>query len=266
MTARAAAREIVDDAGPAAPWLTLLHGATQHAGLFDAQVEHFRRSHRLLLVDLPGHGRSSAHPGPYGLVEYAAAVSAALDAAGVVRTHLWGTHTGAGVALLLAHERPALCASLVLDGAVLPGAYMPYVAFAIERARTTARAHGLPAALGEWFRECLWFDVIRAHPQTCRADAHWRLVSGFAGGPWLDPSVPAPVPALGNALGQIDVPALLLNGEHDVPEFLDAAERIATGLPRAAREIIPGGGGFPLWEFPVAVNALVERFLRALPD
>jgi len=251
----------VTDAPETAPWLTLLHGATQHSGLFSAQIAFLRDRYRLLLVDLPGHGRSAGIAGPYGQVEYAAHVSAAMDAAGVRRTHLWGTHTGAAVGLLLAHGQPGRISSLILDGAVLPGAAMPYTTFAINRARATAKSRGMAAARDEWFNACDWFDVIRTRPVECRAVEHRQLIEAFPGGPWLDESAPAPVPTLEPLLPSMTVPVLLVSGEHDVPEFLATAQTLRSAMPRAEQIVIPGGGGFPLWEFPAAVNAPVEAFL-----
>jgi len=252
--------EIIGERGD---WLTLLHGATQHCGLFAAQVEHFRPTHRLLLVDLPGHGGSAELPGPYGQMEYADAVIAALDAAGVQRTHLWGTHTGAAVSLLIAHRQPQRVASLILEGAVLPGMPMPYTTQVIARARASAAAHGVPVAIEEWFRECAWFDVMRAQPKTCRAEAHQQILREFSGKPWLDTSPPAEVPSLLADLERIHHPTLLVNGEFDVPEFLQVAAMLAARLPDVQRAIIPGGGGFPLWEKPVIVNRLIDEFLKA---
>jgi len=242
-------------------WLTLLHGATQHRGVFDMQVAHFRHTHRLLLVDLPGHGGSTELPGPYGQVEYADAVIAALDAAGVECTHLWGTHTGAAVSLLLAHRQPQRVATLILEGAVLPGMPMPYTAEVIARARATAKAQSVAAAIEEWFAECAWFDVMRRQPEACRAAAHQALLRAFSGRPWLDTSPPAEVPSLLDELAQIEPPTLLVNGEFDVPEFLQVAETLAARLPDVQGAMIPGAGGFPLWEFPAAVNGRVEAFL-----
>lgn len=253
--------ESITTAGDAAPWLTLVHGASQHSGLFSAQVDAFRRDYRLLLVDLPGHGRSVDVPGPYGLMEYSRAVLDALAAAGVVRTHFWATHTGAGTGLMLAADRPQLVASLVLDGAILPGVDMPSVVAAISRAKATARSRGIDAARDEWFNECRWFDVIRARPDECRAAAHREMIDGFSGRPWLDASSPAPVPSIRPALRRISQPVLLVNGEHDLDEFLAVAAELASTLPDVRRLVVPGAGGFPLWEFPDTVNAAVRAFL-----
>ena len=89
---KATAFSVVERAGRDAPWLTLVHGATQHRGVFDAQVGDFAGRFRLLLVDLPGHGEAADFPGPYGTAEYASAVLAAMDAAGVERTEIGRAH------------------------------------------------------------------------------------------------------------------------------------------------------------------------------
>jgi pimeloyl-ACP methyl ester carboxylesterase len=253
--------EIISSAGTAKPWLTLVHGASQHSGLFSEQVEAFRADYRLLLVDLPGHGRSSSVPGPYGLAEYTRGVREALQVAGVERTHIWGTHTGAGIGLLLAAHHPALIASLVLDGAILPGVDLPYVTERIARAKQTVRERGIEAARAEWFRESKWFDVIRARPEACRAKEHWNLVSEFSGRPWTDTATPEPVPSIRPALPGIAQPVLLVNGVHDVEGFIRVADELESALPNLERVAVPEAGGFPLWEFPDQVNALVRRFL-----
>jgi len=239
----------------------MVHGASQHSGLFCAQVEAFVADYRLLLIDLPGHGRSSDCPGPYGLAEYARSVLTAIHAAQVERTHFWGTHTGAGIGLMLAAQHPRLIASLVLDGAILPGVDLPYVTAMLARAKQTARERGIEAARAEWFRESKWFDVIRARPAECRAKAHWDMVAGFSGRPWTDPSAAEPVASIRPTLVRLAQPVLLVNGEHDVADFIRVADELESTLPNVQRATLAGAGGFPLWEYPAEVNALVRQFL-----
>lgn len=240
----------------------MVHGASQHSGLFSAQVDAFQADYRLLLIDLPGHGRSSASPGPYGLAEYARSVLAAMHASAVERTHFWGTHTGAGIALLLAAQHPQLIASMVLDGAILPGIDLPYVTARIARAKKTARERGVEAARAEWFRESKWFDVIRARPSECRAKEHWDLIADFSGLPWIDSSDAEPVAPIRPVLARITQPVLLVNGEHDVEDFIHVADEIESSIPDVQRVTVPGAGGFPLWEFPAQVNSLVRQFFE----
>jgi pimeloyl-ACP methyl ester carboxylesterase len=257
----ACAHAFVDDAGPGAPWLTLVHGATQSRALFDAQVDAFAARYRLLLVDLPGHGASASLPGPYGPLEYARGVGAAMHAAGVDRTHYWGTHTGSAVALVLAASEPERFQSLVLEGVVIPGRAVASVTECLARARSTLRERGLAAAREEWFQCSPWFDVIRAEPRRCRASAQRALIDQFEGAPWRDDGTAQPMLMERSALAAIDLPVLLYNGEHEVADFLPAARELEETLPRACRKTVPATGGFPLWEDPRAVNALVADFL-----
>ncbi len=261
---RTCAHAIVDTAGRAAPWLTLVHGATQNRTLFDAQIAHFAPRYRLLLVDLAGHGESAHVPGPFGPAEYSEGALGALDAAGVGRTHWWGTHTGSAVALVLASRTPQRFASLVLEGPVIPGRAVASIAACYGRARDTMRARGLDAAREEWFARSPWFEQMRREPGRCRAAEQRALLDAFQGAPWRDDGEPEPVSLDAAALAAIDVPVLLYNGEHDVPDFLPMADELEAALPRARRETIPATGGFPLWEDPATVNARVAAFLAAV--
>ena len=256
--------EKIEVAGPTKPWLTMVHGMSQNRRVFCAQVDGFQNDYRLLLIDLPGHGRSSEMSGPYGPEEYAASTLAAMDAAHVEITHFWGTHTGAGVGLSLATRHPQRFTSLILEGAVVPGVTLPSVARNFARAKATACHRGVEAACREWFDAAEWFDVIRREPAQCRAAEHWSLLAEFSGAPWLDPTEPRPVDPVRGRLHQIALPTLLINGEHDVADFLMVAEELASTLPIVERRTIARAGGFPLWEYPAAVNAQVRNFLAQI--
>lgn len=253
--------ELYSVEGSNRPCLVMVHGASQHSGVFSAQVDWFRGRYPLLLIDLPGHGRSRDIGGPYGLHEYAQSVLAALDDAAVGAAHYWGTHTGAAVGLLLATLVPDRFKSLTLEGAVLPGVTMPSVAAAIGRAREATRSSGIEVARRDWFTQAVFFDVIRAHPEQCRSKEHWALISEFDGGPWSDASVPRPVASIMGRLADVATPTLLLNGEHDSGDFVQVADVLQEHLPTVERVIIAGAGGFPLWEYPGSVNECVERFI-----
>jgi pimeloyl-ACP methyl ester carboxylesterase len=256
--------EKVEVAGQARPWITMVHGMSQCRRVFSAQVGAFQENYRVLLIDLPGHGKSSEMSGPYGPEEYAGATLAAMDAADVEITHFWGTHTGAGVGLSLATRQSQRFKSLILEGAVIPGVMVPSVAKNIGRAKATARRSGVEAARLEWFKEAEWFEAIRREPEKCRAAEHWSLLAEFSGAAWLDRTEPKPVDPVRGRLHQIVLPTLLINGEHDGADFLMIAEELASSLPIVERRIIAGAGGFPLWDYPAVVNAHVSHFLATI--
>lgn len=260
---RAAMAEMIDDAGPAAPWLVMVHGMAQDARAFSAQVPAFRDRFRLLAIDLPGHGRSSEMAGPYGHGELADAVDGALDAAGVTRCHFWGTHTGTAIGLLLASRSPARFASLILEGAVLPGRTMPSVVEMFARVQAAAQRDGMAAARRLWLDEAGWYSVMRRQPEACRLAAHWEMITGFTGRPWLEVGQPAAVELDDHVLAHIGTPTLIYNGVHDLPDFLDVASKLEGLLARCQRTLIADAGGFPAWEFPARVNSEVAAFLTS---
>lgn len=243
------------------PWLVMVHGFTQDSRYFSAQLADFQDDFRIALIDLRGHGQAAQLPGPYGIEEYADDIAVALDRAGIERAHYWGTHTGAAVGLILALRQPERLVSLVLEGPSLPGSAMPKVAELIERARSIAHSRGLAEAREDWFYRADWFAHMRQYPERCRAEAHRAMIREFAGNPWLSEQVARPVTPVAEHLAEIRQPVLVYNGDSDLDEFKQAAARLEAGLAQVHRQEIAQAGGFPAWESPETVNALVGDFL-----
>ena len=256
-------RELVVDAGPSAPWIVMVHGVSQDRRFFSAQVGEFSEHYRLILIDLPGHGLSARAPGPYGLEEFASAIDGVARITASAPFHFWGTHIGAAAGLLLAARHPELFSSLVLEAPVYPGRPLPAVANIIARVATAAREGGMAAAREIWWNDSEWFSVMRSRPRECRSAEQRRIIEDFQGGPWLDQRLTMPIASIGDALAVCKVPTLIMNGEHDLNDFLAVAAQLAAILPNCQRAIVGEAGGFPLWEFPDRVNPIVRGFLRA---
>jgi pimeloyl-ACP methyl ester carboxylesterase len=72
-------------------------------------------------------------------------------------------------------------------------------------------------------------------------------------------------PPLGQRLGEIRAPALVMVGEDDVPDFRRIAERLVAELPAAQPlQVIRGAAHLPALERPGAVSALLLEFLAEL--
>jgi pimeloyl-ACP methyl ester carboxylesterase len=65
-------------------------------------------------------------------------------------------------------------------------------------------------------------------------------------------------------LGKIQVPALVVVGEHDRLTPPAYAEFLAHSLPNASLEVIPRAGHMPMIEQPNAVNEAVRAFITEL--
>jgi pimeloyl-ACP methyl ester carboxylesterase len=110
---------LTEAGGPGLP-IVLLHGAGAHRQVFEPQLQGpLAERHRLLALDLPGHGESSDAFDPvpgYTLAGYAGAVAAVLSTRGIKRALFFGWSLGGHIAIQLMGERPELVAGLMLTG------------------------------------------------------------------------------------------------------------------------------------------------------
>ncbi len=259
--------KIIENANQSLPWIAMVHGVSQNHRLFDRQVTAFSNTYQIILIDLPGHGSASDIDGPYGLSEFATHIRLCLGQAGITSCHFWGTHLGASAGLILACNTSNIFNRLILEGPVYPGKIIPFVADFITRISATTRTLGIEAARKLWWDEGPWFDVIRANPEICRATEQLDIINEFGGQPWMDSGlITRPVSAIDDHLKVINIPTLIINGEHDMVEFMDVAAALENIMPNCRRAIIEDGGGFPLWEYPDLVNQIVGKFLKSEGD
>ena len=139
---------------PDGPPLVLLHGLGGSRSNWAFLAPELARTRRVLVVDLPGHGRSSALPAAPGLGPYADRVAKLVENEGLAPTDVVGHSLGGLVGIRLAVRRPELVRSLVL-------------AAAAGITSSTARAERILALVG-------WIQPGR------RVSPHWRAVARSA--------------------------------------------------------------------------------------
>jgi pimeloyl-ACP methyl ester carboxylesterase len=81
---------------------------------WERQTPVFARSHRTVMFDNRGAGRSSKPKGPYTIAQLADDAAAILDAAGIARAHVVGLSMGGMIAQELALRHPDRVGALVL--------------------------------------------------------------------------------------------------------------------------------------------------------
>ncbi len=77
------------------PPLVMIHGWCSRHELWEYQVRHFRKHHRILLLDRRGHGRSTTSGSGHDAAGHAADIAAVTQAAGLKRVVAIG-HAGGG--------------------------------------------------------------------------------------------------------------------------------------------------------------------------
>jgi pimeloyl-ACP methyl ester carboxylesterase len=101
------------DEGEGQPVLLFVHGYTCDSHDWSWQLPHFVSSHRVIAVDLRGHGRSSAPEHGYGALDFASDLAGLLDTLKVERVVAFGHSMGGVVVSALAVEYPERVAGLV---------------------------------------------------------------------------------------------------------------------------------------------------------
>jgi pimeloyl-ACP methyl ester carboxylesterase len=98
-----------------APAVVLIHGLAGWTRWWDSLTPLLARSHRVIRIDLLGHGQSAKPAGPgYEIPEQGRRVGQALDRLGVQHVIVVGHSTGGWVATALAEQRPDLVIALAL--------------------------------------------------------------------------------------------------------------------------------------------------------
>src|SRR5262245_23450040 len=111
----------------AAPWakpetVLLLHGNSESARAWTQWLPHLAGQYRVVRIDMPGFGASTA-PADYRwtATEFAADIARFLDALKLTRCHLIGAKYGGSIALRLASDQPQRFISLCVFGSPARG-------------------------------------------------------------------------------------------------------------------------------------------------
>lgn len=234
-----------DDLGQGDPTIVLLHGLFANRMYYAAQVSHLARRHRVLNIDLRGHGKSDIPEEGYSLDILADDVVRVCDEAGVTRAVFCG-HSMA-VALKAALRRPDLTAGVVLlDGVVL----VPPE----DRERQAKLAEVLQT---DCWREALlaYFPSV-AGPAVERVRADISAVPRFYAAPIMRDIASSD---RAEELAALNCPLMYVHSQ--MPTDL---ARLRMVQPDAIIEEIPGVGHWQMLTAPDRVNGLLDRFLEMI--
>jgi pimeloyl-ACP methyl ester carboxylesterase len=247
------------------PAVVLLHGLTGSRAYLEPYAGWLARTHRVVAIDLPGHGGSDMIE-PFTFPEAARVMADAAEAAGVERPVVLGHSFGAPLAVAWAAERPV--AGIV---ACSPVGMVP---LQLRRARRVLPFHRVLA-----LTEPAWGGAAVALGPSRRAVFGWFV--GMAGLDGLDPALgrrmlrdagraarvvprvlgPLTGLDLASLAGAVSAPALVLWGDLDSSGW-ESGPRLAEAL-HGHREVLPGVGHMPMLEAPYAFTTAVRSFLSA---
>ncbi len=239
------------------PPVVLVHGLTESSEVWDPVADRLAGDHRVITLDLRGHGRSAHHPsGDYGQTALAADLVAVLDAAGVGGdVRLVGHSRGGLVVAAVGAARP-VASVVVVDQPLRLAGFRDQVAWFESELRHPAT---FPAVMEAVFEFSVGDRLSAEERQRLRAlrRAEQEVVLGVWS--FLLETPPAEIAAaIDQAIStRRTVPHLTLLGadpEPDYPAWL--AERI----PGAAVEVWADHGHYPHLVDPDRFTARLREF------
>jgi len=259
---------------PGRPRVIALHGWLDNAASFLPLLPHLPELD-LLLLDLPGHGRSAHLPvgAEYGLTTHLHAVLDAADALGWDRFALLGHSMGAAIAALVAAAVPPRVERLALIETLGPLAEsVDNTAVRLQQAVAAARARPAGAGLRVFPDLAV---AVRARMQASQLDeANARLLvergtrAVDGGHVWSsDARLTRPAATrlteaqVESLLGAVTCPVRLIYADPAQSYFPDPVRhaRLAA-LPQAELTVLPGGHHLHM-DQPGAVATLYREFL-----
>jgi 2-succinyl-6-hydroxy-2,4-cyclohexadiene-1-carboxylate synthase len=249
--------------------LLLLHGFTGRGTAWGLHAAVFARTFRVVVVDLPGHGRSgTADPARVSVERTADDLATILQRTDAAPADVLGYSLGARIALRLAIAHPTVVRRLVLES--------PSAGLATEAERTARRQaddalatrierDGIVAFVAEWERQPVFASHASLSPARAARLRAMRLANdphGLAAS--LRGAGQGAMEPLFDRLATVGAPTLVIAGALD-DRGRPRAEQVARGIPGARLEIIDNAGHTPHEEQPRAFRRLVLDFLQEVP-
>ena len=241
-----------DDAGTGEPTIVLVHGwGFGNPSIFVPQFEHLATRHRVLKLDLPGHGRSDLPPPGFGWKDCVTAIIATLDTAGVDRAVVCGHSFGGRMAVEIAAAYPSRTAGIALLD--------PVILFP-EPVRQQAVTGLVPALRSEHWLQALEGYFSRLFSPYDPPELQSQVLTELG---LVRPEMAAPIMEEGMAtdgsefLARVQCPVLLVSAGAPV----DIA-RFRALQPEAFVGSVVGSGHSLTLVVPDQVNAMLDRFLE----
>jgi len=241
--------------------ILFLHGLGGSWRDWTPQVDDFRDTHRVVVVEHRGHGRSHLGDEPLSTARFAADALDVCRGLGVDRAHVVGLSMGGLIAQQVALTAPpGFVDTLTLCDT---GAYMPerMGAVLLAMAEGVRAAGGMPVTRGvvpaddpAWARA-----TLADHPETYRDSQ--REAQGNDPEAWARAARAVAEHDTRADLGRITVPTLLVYGEEDRLIRPDkASPPLLAGLPDVEMLIVPDAGHLVNLEQVTVFDAALRRF------
>lgn len=236
------------------PPVLMLHSIGTGLHLFEPQAAALSRSHRVIRMDLRGHGMSGVTKGDYSMALHARDALALLDALGVPSAHAVGLSIGGRIAMQMAALAPDRVASLVLMDTALE--FQPPQAWQDRIEAVLAHGSGVLAdtVMPRWV-----VDPSLPSSQGLRQMLERTERHGYAG------SAAALRDARADEVaGRITCPTTVVVGDRDIATPVAMAKAVRDAIPGSRLMVLKNAAHLPTLEQPGRSTAAILDHLQAL--
>lgn len=236
--------------------LLFIHGLGSSTRDWERQVEHFAESHRVITVDLRGHGQSDKPGGPYSIRQFSEDVAGLIGDLGVGPVSIVGISLGGMVAFQLAADHPELIDRLVVVNALPDNKLLQEARGQIWMRRLIVRFLGLER-MGKVLGARL-FPGEGMEEQRALMAQRWAENDKKA----YQESFQAAIdwPGVTQQLADFERPALMISSEHDYVG-LEQKQPYLDALPDIGHEVIEDARHAVPMERPDRFNQVLGDFL-----
>ena len=248
-----------DSGGDGTP-VVLLHGFPFRSSLWDPQFDALGDTYRLIAPDLRGFG-DSAVPDSFSMEAFAEDVAGLLDHLGIEQAVVGGLSMGGYITFEFLRRHPGRVRALILAD-TRPDPDSDEV-----KARRDAQIRQVAAKGGESLVEPMMAALLAGGAQGASpaSEALRRVMEGQDDRSWIGGLEAMKArPDSTAELAAIEVPALVLVGEHDAIAPPDVARAMSERIPTSRLVVIEGAGHVANLEAPEAFTAALATFLEEL--
>ena len=238
---------------PKAPPLVLIHGLGLDLRVWDALLPHLSR-HRVLQLDLRGHGASDSPPPPYALGGLIRDVEQLVDHFALKDAVVLGAGEGGLIAQGLAVKRLDLVRAMVLTGSATRHGNPALWQDRIARRRVDGPDPDADLAqlLGPRWRNHADATAIRTMLHTTRPEGWEGLAAALS------------TADLYQTTATLTLPTLILAGGDDRKTPADMQRELADLVAGAGVQVLPGAGHLAMLTHPKAFAQPLLAFLARI--
>jgi pimeloyl-ACP methyl ester carboxylesterase len=239
--------------------IVLVHDGSLHNVTWDGQFFAFAENYKVIRYDRRGYGKSSFPEKLYSNVED---LNSVFDFCHVEKAAVFGMSAGGGLSIDFTLEYPDKVTSLVLVGAVVSGyGYTDH--FLSRGGRLDASVFANPEKLIDYMFKRDPYTIYSENREARQKALKWMLENPHNYDFRKNRLDTGPKrPALG-AIGEINVPVLIVVGEYDIPDVHSHAGAIEAGIKNSERLVVRNAAHLVPLEKPDEFNRLVLDFLKS---